>query len=243
MSGLEKLVCLLVDFRLVLGMDRAQWTFMKPKYPVVFTMILAFATSPFVHGVIVGGDVTAGTGSFVKLSPGFTESDPDNTVGDDTFQNTNLYGFDEDQNVAVGPGGLMPDIGAFLTEGTIVASHYIFFDPDRTASQEGYILFDANIFAVFTSTVSLAESDYLANTGVTYLNPGLRGLEGGDVVSINGGNAKRLDVDWTASTPGDYVRVLTDRSPIADRVPDGGTSIALMACGIAALGAFRRRSR
>lgn len=204
---------------------------------------LACLSSQLVYGVIVSGGVTSGSGSFIELVPGFTDSDPDNTVGNDTFQNSNLYGFNEDQNVAVGAGGLTPDIGPFLAAGTIVASHYVFFDPAGSTSQEGFVLFDADIFAIFTSTGSLAASDYLANTGVTYLNPGLRGLESGDFVGINASNNKRLDVDWTASTPGDYVRVLTDRSPTADQVPATGASITFLLIGLFGLVAVRRVRR
>lgn len=125
-----------------------------------------------------GGMVTSGGGSFVKLSPGFTDSNPDNTVGNNTFDNLNLYGFDEDQNTTVMTNPLNVDILAStgisgsLTVGTVVASHYIFFDPLGSANQEGWVEFDSNILAIIGSTTNLANSDYLANTGVTYLNPG-----------------------------------------------------------------------
>ncbi len=194
------------------------------------------------HAIIMGGGVTAGSGSFIELTPPLAGSTPLNTVGSNNFDDLNLYAFNEDQNVAVEAGGLMPDFGAFLAEGTIVASHYVFFDPDDSARQEGYVLFDADILAVFTKTASLSASDYLANTGVTYLNPGLRGLEPGDFATINGSNAKQLDVDWAASSPGDYVRVLTARSPGAP-VPDSGATAALFGLGLAALCCVRRWKR
>jgi hypothetical protein len=57
----------------------------------------------------------------------------------------------------------------------------------------------------------LADSDFLANTGVTYLNDGLRGLESVDSVTITGLNT--IEVDFFAGSPGDYIRVLTDFSP------------------------------
>jgi hypothetical protein len=64
-----------------------------------------------------------------------------------------------------------------------------------------------------TSTTNLAASDFLANTGVNYLNPGARGLEFGDSVTISG--ARQILFDTFASSPGDYVRVLTEFSPTA----------------------------
>lgn len=191
-------------------------------------LIITFLTGVFsmpAYATIVSGVVTGGTslgqgGTFVNLTVPFTESNPDNTVGDDTFQTPHLYGFDEGQNILVtadinvdiladGMGG---GIGAgIISAGDTVASHYIFFDPDNLISQEGSVTFDSDIVAIITSSGNLAGSDFLINTGVTYLNPGLRGLEGGDSATISG--LRSIFVDWTAGTPGDYVRVLTDFSP------------------------------
>lgn len=211
--------------------------------------VLAFLL-PTAHATIIGGGVTGGTafgagGTFVKIAPGFTESTPDNTVGNDTFNSPNLWGFDEDQNVLVGPGNLAVDLIAGGGSGTIlagteVASHYIFFDP-VSHSQTGYVDFDAKILAVITTTARLAASDYLANTGVTYLNPGLRGLEAGDSATISGTDDHRLLVNWTASSPGDYVRVLTEHSPGA--VPEAGSTLVLAGAALLAIGAVRRSRR
>jgi hypothetical protein len=193
---------------------------------------------------IIGGEVTSGSGSFIKLSPGFTESTPDNTVGDDTFQDTNLYGFDEDQNVQVETDPLTVDYlvatsaTGSLAVGTVVASHYIFFDPAGTSSQVGTVRFDSDILALITSTNNLAASDYLANTGVNYLNPGLRGLESNTDTAVVSG-AREVTVRWTASTPGDYIRVLTTFSPGAE-VPLPATAL-LALFGLGLMPALRRR--
>lgn len=161
-------------------------------------------------------------GTFQKLEVPFTESNPDNTVGNNTFQDPNLYGFDEGQNVDItvdlavdiladglgGGGG--PGI---VSQGSTVASHYNFFDPNGNTTQMGSVTFDSAIFGIIMSTSNLAASDFLINTGVDYLNPAARGLEAGDIVTISGLNT--ISVDWFASTPGDYIRVLTDFSPAA----------------------------
>jgi hypothetical protein len=211
----------------------------------LFTLGLLLAALPSANATIIDGLVTSGSGSFVKLSPGFTDSDPDNTVGNNTFQNTNLYGFDEDQNTTVVGTPLDVDILAStglpgtLAVDTVVASHYVFFDPAGSASQTGWVDFDSDILAVITSTGNLLGSDYLANTGVIYLNPGLRGLESGDSATIDGSDPRRLNVSWTASTPGDYVRVLTEFSPGA--VIPSPASLALLGIGLVALGFSRRK--
>ncbi|MEP3630904.1 MAG: hypothetical protein ABJN04_12970 [Hyphomicrobiales bacterium] len=164
------------------------------------------------HAFALSGEVTGGynRGSFVKLHPS-----KDIVVGNDTYQDHNLYVFDEDQNIVL-PKALAVDIGPqglLIPKGTIVASHYVFFDPEYGTSQLGYIEFDAAILGIATSTWTLQASDFLANTDVTYLNPILRGLEWEDSVWIDKENPFRVWVNWAASSPGDYIRVFTAASP------------------------------
>ena len=184
---------------------------------VVFFYLVSFSTS----ATIVSGEVTDGIslkkgGRFAKLSVPFLESNPENTVGKDTFNNPNLYGFDEDQNIEIA-NDLVVDIlpnsrgEGVIPAGKMVASHYIFYDPRGITTQTGKVTFDSNIIGIITSSLNLSASDRLANTGVTYLSPGLRGLESSDRVSISG--PRTITVDWSAGSPGDYIRVLTEFSP------------------------------
>lgn len=204
---------------------------------------------------IIGGTATnpGMTANFVKLTvPLMNPFGPANTVGNNNFQSPNLFGFDEEQNImllapldvddlADGLGGGMGP--GQLAAGTLAASHYIFFDPVSNSVQ-GTVDFDSDILGVIFSengTMNLSDSDFLANTGVNYDNPTLRGLEANDSVTITG--LRQITVNFNAGTPGDYIRVLTAFSPGAvSGVPEPVTA-ALGALGLGALTMATRRRR
>ena len=200
--------------------------------------MVAPALATIVSGSVSGGTAATAGGSFIKLTvPLANPFGLPNSVGDDTFQSPNLYGFDEDQNIVLAVP-LQVDVGTTLAVGTTVASHYVFFDPGPSQSIIGTVSFDAPVLAILTSTNRLSASDFLAKTGVNYLNPGQRGLEVGDSVTISG--MRQITFATTASTPGDYVRVLTAFSPLA--VPEPGT-LPLLAFGMGTLGLLSLRRK
>ena len=163
-----------------------------------------------VGAVTLSGEVTGGDalgGGFVKLTP-----EAALVVGQDTYQDPNLYAFDEDQNIELTEDTFV-DIGGLIPAGTGVASHYVFFDPAGGTRQVGWVEFDSAVLGLATQQGTLARTDFLANTSVTYLNPSLRGLEWQDRVWIDPDNPFRIWVDWVASSPGDYIRVFTALSP------------------------------
>ncbi|MEO1315278.1 MAG: hypothetical protein AAFW01_01630 [Pseudomonadota bacterium] len=185
---------------------------------IAVLLCAAPARALVVEGAVTGGGALAAGGRFEALVPPFAASRPVNTVGANTFESPGLYAFDEDQNIRV-EEAIAVDVGRSPKAGTIVASHYVFFDPRWGLSQRGHVRFDAPIIGVATQRDTLAASDWLANTGVTYLNPGLRGLEWEDAVWIDPDDPFRLEVSWLASDPGDYVRVFTEASPAFVRAP------------------------
>jgi len=180
---------------------------------------MAFSVVPVtatVTGGAVVGESTSPRGVFIKLSvPLRNPFGPANSVGQDTFESPNLYAFDEDQNIHL-KADLAADVGQHLIPaGKVVASHYVFFDPGPGTEIFGVVDFDSRVLAIITGTDTLAASDFLANTGVHYLSPSARGLEPGDYVTISDTN--QITFHTVASSPGDYVRVLTEFSPKASR--------------------------
>jgi hypothetical protein len=220
---------------------------MKKQLTVMATLVLTMclpAAATIIGGTVTGGTAQTAGGVFVKLTvPLSNPFGPPDSVGNDNFQSPNLYGFDEDQNILL-TAPLTVNVGASpIPAGTTVASHYIFFDPGPSLHVIGTVDFDSDVLAIITSTADLAASDFLANTGVNYLNPGNRGLEAGDSVTING--ARQILFDTFASSPGDYVRVLTAFSPTASPTslaPEPG-GLTLLASGLAALAALLGRRR
>lgn len=209
--------------------------------PGLLSLLLALpAGATIIGGQVTGGTAQAAGGTFLKITaPLLNPFGAPNSVGDDNFQNNNLYGFDEDPHIVL-PDTLTVDVGGSVPAGSRVASHYIFFDPGSTESIIGTIDFDSEIMAIITSTTNLANSDFLINTGINYLNPDARGLESGDSITVSGPRQIRFDTD--AFTPGDYVRVLTVEEVDDPVVPEPG-SVVLLGIGLAALGVIARRQR
>lgn len=193
----------------------------------------SFAT--ITGGSVTGGSAKSNGGIFKLVSipiPSPSGNCPPNSVGKDCQDTLDLWAFDEDQNIVLSSplpvddtdGDGSPD-GQSLPAGSTVASHYVYFDPAGVHTLEGCVQFDSNIVATITTRENLTNSDFLANTGVNYLSPSLRGLEPIDSATFSG---KQLCVDFRASSPGDYIRVLTEFSPGA--VKEASVDIKPQSC-------------
>jgi len=172
-------------------------------------LLLCCLASPAMAIVIDGGIVQQkGNGAFVKL-----ETDVPFAVGQDHFNDDNLYAFDENQNIVL-DAPIRVDIGGdngILPAGTEVASHYVFFDSFE-GEQIAFVQFDAPILGVAAEQDTMAATDFLANTGVTYIGTDMRGLERGDYVWVDKEDPTKLWMFWAGWSPGDYIRVFTERS-------------------------------
>ena len=176
-------------------------------FSIIFcSNLVATAASAFVtDGAIVRQN---GAGAFEKL-----ETTTPFAVGEDNFNTDNLYAFDEDQNILL-EAPIRVDIGGeagVIAADTVVASHYVFFD-SISGVQIGYVDFDAPILGIAAFQDTMAATDFLANTAITYIGTELRGLEQGDTVWVDEDDPHRLWVYWAGSSPGDYIRVITRKS-------------------------------
>lgn len=99
------------------------------KLAVASALLACSLTGP-AAAYVLGGAIKdqTGSGTFVKLDPADVFA-----VGADTFDTDDLYAFDEDQNILL-ENPIRVDIGGergVIKAGTVVASHYVFFDPGR----------------------------------------------------------------------------------------------------------------
>jgi|GEM_PF-905782 len=171
-------------------------------------LILALATPA--EAIVLDGQILrqTGQGEFIILDP-----DTPFEVGNDNFNTDHLYAFNEDQNIVLDTP-IRVDIGGVegqIATGSEVASHYVFFD-SLSGVHYGYVEFDAPILGIAAFQDTMGATDFLANTSVTYIGTELRGLEEGDAVWIDEEEPTRLWVYWAGSSPGDYIRVFTERS-------------------------------
>jgi hypothetical protein len=216
------------------------------KKTIVFAGLALLVACVPARADIIGGMVTGGTallagGTFVKLTtPLLNPFGPPDSVGNDNFQSPNLFAFDEIQNFTLS-APLVEDVGlSTIAAGTVISSYYVFFDPGPTEEVIGTVNFDSTVLGIITGTSALASSDFLAAAGVNYLNPADRGLEAGDSVTISG--AQQILFDTVASSPGDYVRVITVGTPETTPAPEPG-SAAPMALGVSGLAVFGRKRK
>ncbi|MFT5718413.1 MAG: hypothetical protein ACJAWS_001914 [Oleiphilaceae bacterium] len=200
----------------------------------LITATLLLGLSATSHAAIIDGCVTGGSVykanncKFEVLNTDPLENRTGGTeVGKNDFNDGWLHSFDEEQNV------WSDDYNE------TVSSHYVFFDPKKSKTVEGWIQFDGNIIDIIWGRTGLMNTEaQFGLDSVDYQYPRLVGLEKRDRPgTTNDDNFLYID-DWKASSPGDHVRVITQ----AVSVPEPG-SFALLALGLAGLAVTRRRNK
>jgi hypothetical protein len=183
---------------------------------------------------------TVGAGTFDQIFP----PPPDPVFNNDQNQDSTLYAFNEQQGVTLS-SAVTVEVGGGIThtiaQGTLVNSQIVFFDPNQAQTIVGNVTFDSTVLGIITSSAGLTASDAaalgLTLPTLTYDVVSESGLEAGDSVTINGSNADEINWNTSASTPGDWVRVLTVGTPLPSAAWGG-----IVLLGAFGLTAARRRS-
>jgi len=177
-------------------------------------MLIPAMSNQNAYATITSGSVTGGNsgGVFEQIF------DPIGPVGNNNLQSPNLIAFDEAQNLVLTQPLTIDALPQPLNIGDTVSSHYIIFDPLPSSRVTGCVQFDSDIFGVIAATQNQLDSDILGNPTAQYLSPGARGLEAADSFVVN--FPREVCIDFTASSPGDAIRVVTGFSPNAGAIRD-----------------------
>jgi hypothetical protein len=125
----------------------------------------------------------------------------------------------------------------YIKSGTIVSSHYVQWDPPNARRVRASLTFSSDIYAFITSDKYLSGSDALIGLpGVNYGDFRARGLERNQDTTIFDGPS--VEIDWLASSPGDWTRLITASSPVP--IP---SAMWLLGSGIVGLISLRIRTK
>jgi hypothetical protein len=168
--------------------------------------------------------------------------------------NDTVFAFNEKQSTLFGTAPVT-DMGGPIASSTLVSSYYVYFDPLVNQRIRASLTFSEAILGVYMFT-GTADSTLLSGTGlkgsadnfglatVNYQYVAATGLEAADrSASRFSFSGTGLYLDWTASNPGDHIRVLT-AAPVVTAVPEP-ESYAMLFAGLGLIGSIvsRRRSK
>lgn len=197
------------------------------------------ASAVIVLGTLTGGNYFDLGGSFIVTNAASTP-----VVGFDVINQTNVYGLNERQGVALTSGvrfwhtdalsvsGPLTDIGV----GTKVASHLIFIDPAQVpdpAIVSGTVTFSGRILGYRWSRAELNATTGALGTGSITYGDLLQLEKANDEITFSGNTLNYSFVSRADS--GDFLRVIT-------AVPEPATWAMLIA-GFSLVGLSARRRR
>jgi hypothetical protein len=179
--------------------------------PLPLLAAMAFSvlcTAPVSAAIIGGPDIIA----------------PPTNLGPNPFADDRVVAFYEKQNVMLGKnvdlgrkvgrkiakakGSRDAKAARTISEGTLVSSHYIAYDPDGIRRNSMTVEFDSEILGVVVGNKRLEATDFLGADGVDYEHFRYRSREWRDKYTISA-DGKSLTIKLRANTPGDYFRVIT----------------------------------
>jgi hypothetical protein len=138
------------------------------------------------------------------------------SLGKNPFNQNKFFAFYEAQNVVLDKK--LKVKGGFVPAGELVSSQYVLFDPRGITRDTLTITFDTEILGVIVNTKQLKKSDFLGKSGVDYKRFKMRGREFRDKFEISA-DGKTITFKNRASSPGDYIRIVTRGSEIIPPPP------------------------
>jgi hypothetical protein len=177
--------------------------------PLLLALLASvLCTSPVSAAIISGADIIS----------------PPTSLGPNPFGQDRVVAFYEQQNITLGKnvdlgrkvgkklakarGSRDPKAARTLSEGTLVSSHYVAYDPENVKRQSVTISFDSEILGVVVGNKRLVATDFLGAEGVDYKRFAHRSKEWRDKYKI-GPDGKSITLKFRANTPGDHYRIIT----------------------------------
>jgi hypothetical protein len=214
--------------------------------PLLFAFALSvLCTAPVSAGIISGPDMIS----------------PPTTLGPNPFGQDRVVAFYEKQNVTLGKnvdigrrvakklakakGSRDPKAARTISEGTLVSSHYVAYDPDNVRRQSVTVEFDSEILGVVVGNKRLVATDFLGADGVDYKRFPYRSREWRDKYKISA-DGKSITLKFRANSPGDHFRIITAGTgtppppPPPPAAPEPGAALLF---GLGAALIARRTSR
>jgi hypothetical protein len=206
----------------------------------------------FALSALLPAAIVSTTGAAIQIAPAAGNSnanayDDQNCSESGTATDCPIRGWDELQNHVLAASlttdaySAVPSV--VLAAGTVINSHMLFFDPKYSTSRTGTFTFDGDILGIIEGDQTLFDTDFLGSPSATYPAAvfNLRGLETNTDSILVSGNT--ITLRYTASNPGDQLRVLTRADGgTGNEVPEPGT-YALIGAGLIGLGLLRRKRK
>ena len=178
-------------------------TEVKNSISTVVIAVVALALAAPLQAGIISGSITDSSDSTTVLI--IDDVSGLSAVGNNAIEQSALYAYSERTTASY-------------------ASHFVAYDPTSLSTVSAKIAFDKNIVAVIHSSEGLASSNSeLGREDLDYQNHSYNGLENEklnayDSYAVDG---SEITIDFRASAPGDYIRVITELAEVTEGTEEG----------------------